>query len=266
MQTYKVNDFVKLLSEDRLKDRLSIYCMVKTDEDRKDILLISPSGSCDKWIPIPHDAIESIDYLQMTGCKDHQHPFVQLNLKDPPKDNHIAHLYLELFKTAEANITAVRNEASSRQGLIARPGPDQDICLRPYFGPCEQQPDGSYSYLEKSSGTGCKLLRLTCVPELNPIISLEDSGVRIFVSGVGFSPNGRVELIWNYLTESGSRASGYSNSNSDENNNSIPRVADVRGEFRNSDIEARQGTKDYIIYAVDLQTGSKSNVIRTRLF
>lgn len=171
MQSYKTNDFIKLLSEDRLKNRLSIECIVKTDDDQRDMLMISPSGSCDKWIPVPHDAIESIDYLQMKGCKDHQHPFVQLNLKDPPKDNHIAHLYLDLFKTAQANVAPVMtNEVRSIRG-IPRQDDNLDVCLGAYSGPCEKQQDGSYWQWRKSSDTGCEEVRVPCIPKPVPLES-----------------------------------------------------------------------------------------------
>ncbi len=80
---YKARDFVKQLNAGTLSKPVTLTGMVK-DQDNADVLFFSGSGKCEKWIEIPVDSIEGVEYIEHAQCRDHTHPIVRvsLNLED----------------------------------------------------------------------------------------------------------------------------------------------------------------------------------------
>lgn len=78
--------------------------MVKASDSGDDAIQFSVGGSCDSWMTIPANLIESVEFLRTVGCKDHSHPFVRLHLKHPDPENVIANvLVATLASRAPAN-------------------------------------------------------------------------------------------------------------------------------------------------------------------
>jgi hypothetical protein len=57
--------------------------MIKPAENDDTTILFARANDCTRWVPIPTSQIENIEFVQMMPCRDHQHPFVKLFLKQP---------------------------------------------------------------------------------------------------------------------------------------------------------------------------------------
>jgi hypothetical protein len=77
---------------------------VKLDEDSGG-LLFAHGSDCTDWIPIPLDAIETVELLDVVPCRDHAHPLVTLSIKAPESPE--GALYASMLK-------------GSRHGIVSR--------------------------------------------------------------------------------------------------------------------------------------------------
>ena len=79
---FRARDFLNTLHAGSLPLILQYTGLMKADEGSADTLLFS-MNSCQSWIQLHHDAIESIEYLGMAGCNDHEHAMVTIEVKQP---------------------------------------------------------------------------------------------------------------------------------------------------------------------------------------
>jgi hypothetical protein len=84
MQTFSPSDFVKALESDGLRRPVILTGTVKKPE-QPDTILFSPNTSCLAWISIPLEKVEKVEWLGKVPCKDHNHDFVNLVLKETDK-------------------------------------------------------------------------------------------------------------------------------------------------------------------------------------
>jgi hypothetical protein len=76
--------------------------MVKPSESDLTIQF-SPGSNCTTWLPIPLDLIEEedgIEFLRTVSCKDHQHPYVRLKIKELQTSNKETALLAGLLRHA----------------------------------------------------------------------------------------------------------------------------------------------------------------------
>jgi hypothetical protein len=91
-------EFLKSLSEGKLKEPIVKIGMVKKPDDSSDTILFAEGGLCDGWISIPLSAIEQVTFLQHITCRDHQHPLVMIQFKEPDPKNQAASVFADLAR------------------------------------------------------------------------------------------------------------------------------------------------------------------------
>lgn len=100
MQTSKFTpaQFVDELKNNNFHQKFSIEGMIKLSEKDKNEILFNEGKKCGKWISIPIELIEEIEYLSTVECHDHNHPFVRLFFIHAEKNNAHAKIYLSLLE------------------------------------------------------------------------------------------------------------------------------------------------------------------------
>ena len=109
MRSYEPAEFVSLLASNKLDEPvdLTLFGLVKADENDRSVLLFSISFSCEQWMPIPVALISSIRHIRNVTCKDHQHPFVRIVFAEPKKEDASTVLFMRLFAQAKARARVV---------------------------------------------------------------------------------------------------------------------------------------------------------------
>lgn len=81
--SYSGSDFIQSLKDESNSPEtiITLQGMAKESEDSDDVLMFSPSRSCEAWIEISVSKVENVTVLGRTTCKDHDHPIVELSLK-----------------------------------------------------------------------------------------------------------------------------------------------------------------------------------------
>ncbi|KQV83608.1 hypothetical protein [Rhizobium sp. Root1220] len=120
MRTYEPSEFISQLSTNQLVEPvdLTLFGLVKVDENDSSVLCFSSSLSCEQWISIPISLISSVAHVRNVKCKDHQHPLAKVTLAEPEKDDASARLFMQLFTQARANAPAKRMAKS--KAIMAR--------------------------------------------------------------------------------------------------------------------------------------------------
>ena len=114
MRAYEPVEFVSGLAANQLGEPvdLTLFGLVKADENERSIVLFSISSACEQWVPIPVSFITSIQHIRNVSCKDHQHPLVRIVLAEPKKEDASAVLFMRLFAQAKAAAAARRKAAN----------------------------------------------------------------------------------------------------------------------------------------------------------
>lgn len=120
MRTYSPTEFLANLSQDELPDptEVAIAGLVRADEKTPSVIYYSNSLSCEKWLSIPIEIIESIDHLRTVACKDHQHPLVKIKFKRPDEARQDLAFFLNLLSRLQDFI--VRSQSAARTGTPTR--------------------------------------------------------------------------------------------------------------------------------------------------
>jgi hypothetical protein len=95
--TFTGQEFAKRLSEGKLKESIVKIGMTKRHDDSSDSILFA-EGGCQDWISIPVDVIEQVTFLQTVPCRDHRHPLVMIQFKEPPPGDKAATVFAELAR------------------------------------------------------------------------------------------------------------------------------------------------------------------------
>ena len=123
---FTAQEFIDKLRREEFKAPLALSGMVKLPEDSSTEIMFAPGMRCVDWLPVPLDAIESVEVLDVVPCDDHTHPLVTLTLKAPesPEGTMFAALLSAFVKRGVFN-RAVRppdtiGPRSRRARLVAR--------------------------------------------------------------------------------------------------------------------------------------------------
>jgi hypothetical protein len=125
MHTYSPTEFLSKLSVNELSDptEVAIFGLVKVDENSSSVIHFSNSPSCETWLSIPIEIIESIDHLRFITCKEHQHPIVKIKFKHPDQSRQDLVFLLKLLSQMQNSIS--RAQIRSRTGNnLSRPEPE----------------------------------------------------------------------------------------------------------------------------------------------
>jgi hypothetical protein len=95
---FKADEFLKALADGSLSEPITREGVAKPDPTDQQAFLFSEGGSCGPWSKVPAEVVESVEFLRMVSCIDHEHPFVRLQLKEPPKENAHATLFAALAR------------------------------------------------------------------------------------------------------------------------------------------------------------------------
>lgn len=116
MRSYSSTDFLAKLSADSLDDPVDVAVLglVRVDRSNASFLQFSSSSSCDRWLPVPTEVIESIDHLKTVSCKDHQHPLVKIKLKRPDATRQDALFFFNLIFHLQALLALTLKDARTR--------------------------------------------------------------------------------------------------------------------------------------------------------
>lgn len=84
---YTPEDFVAQLKSGEIEAStpFALMGMVKEAGDSQHLLFASGTD-CDTWTELPLSMIESIEVRDVVPCRDHTHPVVKLQLKEPGSD------------------------------------------------------------------------------------------------------------------------------------------------------------------------------------
>ncbi|WP_395449936.1 hypothetical protein ACHMW7_09060 [Aminobacter sp. UC22_36] len=143
MITYDTSEFIAKMSKSDLQDPEDtvILGLVKPDEKNQSAIYFSNSLSCDRWLSIPAEIIESVDHLRSVRCADHEHPLVKIRFKKPDEARQDLVFLFSLITQQQAAIAgAIKtlktsrnfrdgvNTAPSRTCFILEIGGSLEIC------------------------------------------------------------------------------------------------------------------------------------------
>lgn len=126
MRTMRPEELIRLLQEGELESDVSLSGgviregMVRPVDDNPQGVLFSEGRSCRNWTRIPLDAIESVEYVGLAHCHNHQHPYVRLRLV-VPTDNPTAALFAELLMKSDLHPSTESSPATSATGEAHSP-------------------------------------------------------------------------------------------------------------------------------------------------
>jgi hypothetical protein len=126
MRSYNPAEFVAKLSHNELPDptELAIVGLVKSEEASPTFLDFSLSPSCEKWLPIPIEMIESIEHLRTIRCKDHEHPVVRVRFKRADEGRNDLAFFMNLLIQLQSLLSRsprTARAAAARTGVLAEP-------------------------------------------------------------------------------------------------------------------------------------------------
>jgi hypothetical protein len=103
---FTASEFLKDLTEGSLVEPITKEGTLKLDPSDPHTFLFSEGmfPSCGPWSKIPVEVVESVTLLSMARCQDHEHPFVRLQFKEPPKDNTLATFYAGLARRSSPQL------------------------------------------------------------------------------------------------------------------------------------------------------------------
>jgi hypothetical protein len=110
--TLSPSEFISKLKRDELGLPLSLIGLVKGPNDKDKTIQFAVGRKCDNWTTIPVDAIDSVQFLRNTFCRDHSHPLVKLYLNLPKSGD--AKMYHSLL------LSLSNNSELSGQNITAR--------------------------------------------------------------------------------------------------------------------------------------------------
>lgn len=100
--SYSGHEFEKALTAGKLKAPLVRFGMAKPSETPGYILFAE--GDCNNWIKIPTHMIENVVNIAATKCRDHEHPFVQIEFKEPNEGDEVAKVFAELLRQQSSGL------------------------------------------------------------------------------------------------------------------------------------------------------------------
>ena len=125
MRSYSPDEFRTRLASNELPavGEPVLHGLARTTDGSTSTIEFSTSRSCDDWLTVPTDLIESIDHLGTVKCQDHTHPLVRLQLQRPDPERQDVAFLLGLTYQLQASLSrAVDKFGVKRAGVTARDG------------------------------------------------------------------------------------------------------------------------------------------------
>ena len=82
---YNSNDFLDALAQGTLIAPITREGIAKPDPNDPQAFLFSEGGACGPWLKVPEQAVESVEFIRVVPCKDHEHPFIVIRFIEPEK-------------------------------------------------------------------------------------------------------------------------------------------------------------------------------------
>jgi hypothetical protein len=107
-QSYSPDDFFEALDRGELaRPSITLEGLIKPDKDDSNIVQFSMESGCATWYAIPKSIIRNITMIEMRSCKDHQHPYVTLQLASS-SENAEAIAFLSLLGAVQRRMSQAR--------------------------------------------------------------------------------------------------------------------------------------------------------------
>jgi len=113
-------EFARQLAQGKLNEPIIKIGMVKKPDDSSNTILFAESG-CDDWVSIPISFMEQVTFLRNVPCRDHRHPLVMIQLKEPEPGNESASVYAALARR-NMPMTSSPTSPAMASGLGMMPG------------------------------------------------------------------------------------------------------------------------------------------------
>lgn len=116
--SFSAAEFIAKLREDHFASTpLTATGLVTISEDDDSALLFAYGTDCSNWIKVPVQMIDSVQFLRVIPCKDHNHPLVTLIFRSPQSSE--AQTLAALARLA--TITASNSQASRGAEVLGVP-------------------------------------------------------------------------------------------------------------------------------------------------
>lgn len=139
-------DFLTRLRSGAMRPSFIRIGMAKAGHGDTDSIMFSESETCERWVAVPLDIVQSVEVIGWTACHDHRHPIVKLQLHEPAPDNKMARMLIDLL-TANDGASDRGNGTDGAQGfqrgLTRAPQPRIAVdrsCLRSCQQDCKSGP------------------------------------------------------------------------------------------------------------------------------
>lgn len=130
---YSPQEFLASLTDGRLASTLILTGMINEEETTEQYASFAVGTSCVNWRKIPTGAIESIQSLGFVTCGDHNHPLVNISLKEPQSEEALLFASFATDMKGEAHriINKLLREAEeSKTAGTTDAGPHCSRCLQ----------------------------------------------------------------------------------------------------------------------------------------
>lgn len=109
-------DFLTRLRSGAMRPSFIRIGMAKAGHGDTDSIMFSESETCERWVAVPLDIVQSVEVIGWTACHDHRHPIVKLQLHEPAPDNKMARMLIDLL-TANDGASDRGNGTDGAQGF-----------------------------------------------------------------------------------------------------------------------------------------------------
>jgi hypothetical protein len=121
MRSYDPAQFLSKLSVNELPEptELTIVGLAKSEGTSPSLLYFSLSPSCERWIPIPTEIVESIEHLKTINCRDHKHPVVRIRFKRVEEGRHDLAFFMNLLAQLQSLLLRAPRASRATAGKAA---------------------------------------------------------------------------------------------------------------------------------------------------
>lgn len=128
MRSYDPPEFLSKLASNELPTsrEVALYGLVRANEGSSSTIAFSSSRSCDDWLTVPLDLVESIEHFTTMKCQDHEHPVVRLQLKRTDSGRQDTAFFLDLISRLQTSLS----RAVDASGVVRGESASGDDCTQ----------------------------------------------------------------------------------------------------------------------------------------
>ena len=118
MRSYDPAEFLSKLASNELQTsrEVALYGLVRANEGSSSTIAFSSSPSCDDWLTVPLDLVESIEHLTTMKCQDHEHPVGRLRFRRPDPGREDVTFLLDLIARLQTSLSRAIDTARNVRG------------------------------------------------------------------------------------------------------------------------------------------------------